>query len=126
MTYYYTAIFEKTDDGYTVSFPSLRGCVTEGSTFTEAAKMAEDALCSWLSVAIENGDTLPEQELPIPTEYTGTLVSIKADLDAYAQANDTQPIRRTISLPKWMDDRARIDGLSLSKITQDALKARWQ
>jgi len=37
--YQFTAIFEKNEDGgYTVTVPSLPGCISEGDTFDEALK----------------------------------------------------------------------------------------
>ena len=39
----YPAVFSTDGEtGYTVSFPDLLGCVTEGNTLREAVEMAED------------------------------------------------------------------------------------
>ena len=45
----YPAVFSTDgENGYTVSFPDLLGCVTEGDTLCEAVEMAEDALGIYL------------------------------------------------------------------------------
>ena len=45
----YDAIFEKQpDDGYTVTVPSLPGCISEGDTFKEAKKNIADAIKLYL------------------------------------------------------------------------------
>ncbi len=127
MVYIYPAIFQRNDDGgYSVSFPDLKGCVTEGDTLEKAVYMAKDAMALWLDVAIENSDTIPNASSPESvTVEKGNFVSlVDIDLDAYRKEHDTQPIRRTISLPNWMDIKARDAGLSLSKVLQDALAER--
>ena len=41
----YPAVFHPEEvGGYSVDFPDLLGCVTEGDTLAEAIRMAEDAL----------------------------------------------------------------------------------
>lgn len=42
--YVYLAIFTKEDKGYSVCFPDVQGCYTQGETLTEAMDMAKDAL----------------------------------------------------------------------------------
>ena len=42
--YVYPAIFTKEDKGYSVCFPDVQGCYTQGETLTEAMDMAKDAL----------------------------------------------------------------------------------
>lgn len=45
----YTAVFTKEKDGrYSVSFPSLPGCVTFGKNFKDAQKYAKEVLELWL------------------------------------------------------------------------------
>ena len=42
--YQYTAVFESNKSGvYTVTIPSLPGCISEGNTFEEALKNIEEA-----------------------------------------------------------------------------------
>ncbi len=45
--------------GYSISFPDLPGCCSDGATPEEAIANGRDALCAWLSVAREFGDQLP-------------------------------------------------------------------
>jgi len=41
-----------------------------------------------------------------------------------ADIKDGRAIKRTVSIPKWMDDKAVQSGLSLSRVLQDALSER--
>jgi antitoxin HicB len=49
------------EGGYTISVPSLPGCISYGSTFEEAMEMIKDAMEGWLAVAREEGVPIPEQ-----------------------------------------------------------------
>ena len=47
--YKYTAIFEPADEGgYTVTVPSLPGCISEGDTFEEAMVNIKEAASLYL------------------------------------------------------------------------------
>ena len=49
------------EGGYTVSVPSLPGCITYGETFETAFTMIEDAIDGWIEVARVKGIPVPEQ-----------------------------------------------------------------
>jgi antitoxin HicB len=56
-------VFELQDEpegGYTISVPSLPGCISYGKTFEEAMDMIKDAMTGWLEVAREQGVPIPE------------------------------------------------------------------
>lgn len=56
----YTAFFEPADEGgYVVTVPALPGCVTQGETFEDAKRMAQDAICLYLKVLREDGEEVP-------------------------------------------------------------------
>lgn len=50
--YQYTAIFEPDEEagGYTVTIPSLPGCISEGDTFEEALRNIQEAAILYLEV----------------------------------------------------------------------------
>jgi predicted RNase H-like HicB family nuclease len=121
LDFVYAAILEPNDDGsYTVTFPDLPGCISEGKDLPDALRMAERALSQRIEYL---GDTnLP---YPDPTDISevkagkGALVNL-----IWARLRDNKAIRRTVSIPKWMDEQASTEGLSLSRVLQDALKMR--
>lgn len=61
--YKYTIILEPDieEGGYTVTVPSLPGCVTQGETMEEAIAMAKDAIRLFVETLIENGEPVPEE-----------------------------------------------------------------
>lgn len=59
----YTAVFEAAEGGgYTVCFPALPGCITEGDTIEEARANAVEALQAYLESLIADGQPLPADE----------------------------------------------------------------
>jgi antitoxin HicB len=49
------------EGGYTITVPSLTGCISYGSTFEESIEMIKDAMAGWLDVTREEGLPAPEQ-----------------------------------------------------------------
>jgi predicted RNase H-like HicB family nuclease len=122
MEYVYPAIFHKNDDeSYTVIYPDLQGCITEGKTLGNAMYMAEKALVQWISYLKEK-----KQEIPA----AGAIETISVDKGEFinlirVDVRDSRAVRRAVSIPKWMDEQAISLGLSLSKVLQDALKTKF-
>lgn len=56
------------ENGYAVSFPELKGCLSCGATIISALKNAEDAKREWLAAAMEEGIPIPE---PNKRKYSG-------------------------------------------------------
>ncbi len=117
--YVYPAIFHKNNDGsYTILFPDLPGCITEGKTLGEAMRMAQSALTQWVEYLKDKKETIPTASnlQSVDTEAGEFVNLIRADV------KDGRAVKRTVSLPKWMDEAVAEAGLSLSKVLQDALK----
>ena len=119
--YVYPAIFHPNEDGtFTVTFPDLPGCISEGKTLGNAMYMAQAAISQWV-------EYLTDKKQGIPS--ASDLKNIKTETDEFvnlirAEVKDNHAVKRTVSIPKWMDDRVAEAGLSLSRVLQDALKDR--
>jgi predicted RNase H-like HicB family nuclease len=121
MEYFYPAIFHKNkDESYTVTFPDLPGCISEGKNLGNALYMAQSALKQWI-------EFLLDKEKKIPS--ASSLKEIKASKDELvnlicAEVKESRAVKRTVSIPKWMDDKVIQSGLSLSRVLQDALNEK--
>jgi predicted RNase H-like HicB family nuclease len=49
------------EGGFTITVPSLPGCISYGKTIDEALEMIKDAMEGWLKVAKEEGIDIPEE-----------------------------------------------------------------
>ena len=121
MEYVYPAIFHKNEDeSYTIIFPDLEGCISEGKNLGNALNMAQSALKQWISYLNDKGQKIPAAStLENLKTSNGELVNLIC-----VEVKDSKAVKRTVSIPKWMDDKVAISGLSLSKVLQDALIER--
>lgn len=74
-TYSYTVHLEYFKDGgqegYLVTVPALRGCVTWGKTYDEALDRAEECIQGFLEALTKAGQPIPQEpqpRLPIETQ----------------------------------------------------------
>ena len=123
MKYAYPAVFEPGDkkDCIVIFFPDLPGCYSQGFSLAEALEMAQDALAQWIGYLIDKDAVIPAASAinEVTTDVEGAFVIL-----VYAEVRDNRAVRRTVSLPRWMDEKASAAGLSLSRVLQDALNAK--
>jgi predicted RNase H-like HicB family nuclease len=118
MEYVYPAIFHANEDGsYTVTYPDLPGCITEGKSLGNALFMAQDVLKLWLGYLADKKQNIPQaSSIDAIQAGTGEFINfIRVDV------KDERAVKRTVSIPRWMDDEVIKAGLSLSRVLQDAL-----
>ena len=121
-TFVYPALFHlnENDGSYTITYPDLPGCVSEGKSLENALYMAQDALRQWLECTIEVGQEMPTaSRIESIAHKQGEFVNL-----IRVELKDNRAIRRTVSIPKWMYNAATSANLSLSRVLQDALKER--
>ncbi len=121
-TFVYPALFHsnENDGSYTITYPDLPGCVSEGKSLENALYMAQDALRQWLECTIEVGQEIPAaSRVEDIAHEQGEFVNL-----VRAELKDVRAVRRTVSIPKWMYDAATGANLSLSRVLQDALRER--
>ena len=124
----YPAVFHPNADGsITVTFPDLPGCVTEGKDVSQALFMARDALALWIDSTEMTGGAIPAPSSAKAISTTGEeyVTLVDADPETYARERRNKAVKRTVSLPQWMDERATEENISLSKELQAALNARF-
>ena len=119
--YAYPAIFEKEENGFFVNFPDIQPCYTEGSTLEEAAIMAKDVLESRIEVALEQGEKLPAPS-DIDTLKGDKIMLVVADVENIK--SQTRFVKKTLSIPYWLNVAAEKEHINFSGVLQEALKER--
>lgn len=123
MKYAYPAIFTPLgDDGYDVVIPDLSGCRTCGKDLADAIEMAEDAISMWLWDAENEKETIPQASKTFEIELSQFISFIKADTDAYRRQHDTKAVKKTLSIPNWLNAEAERVNAPYSQILQQGLK----
>lgn len=123
MKYVYPAVFTEEDGRYLASAPDLSGCHTFGDTLPEAIEMARDAMSMWLCVAEDNKEEMPQPTMNLNVT-DGTVSLIDIDTIAYRRKTDSKAVKKTLSVPSWLNTQAEIAGVNFSAVLQEALMER--
>lgn len=122
--YVYPAIFTaEKEGGYSVNFPDLEGCYTQGETIEEALKMAEDVLNLTLYGLEEDGKdiTAPTEirKLELADDEFASLVF--CDTVEYRRFFDNRAVKKTLTIPNWLNTMSEKAGINFSATLQKAL-----
>lgn len=126
MKYVYLAIFHpEKEGGFSIFFPDIEGCYTQGDTMVEAVEMAEDALNLMLWDKEENKEPIPHPSMPQDIRLedpSDCIVWVSADTFKYRKMHDTKSVKKTLSIPRWLDTLATDNNINFSNVLQNALK----
>ena len=119
--YIYPAQFINEDNGtVSVFFPDLEGCCTYDDTLEGAALMAKEALELYVEVILEKGEKLPTPSAvkDVAVE-NGVVMLVIGDVENMSKEN--VPVKKTLTIPKWLDREATNAHLNFSRVLRDAL-----
>ena len=124
--FFYLALFHKEDGGgFWVSFPDIPECLTQGTDMSQAYEMAVDAL----GLALE--DRMKENNVPVPTSIDFLVIAensypviIEFDLLEYKKKHSSRAVKKTLTIPEWLNDEAIKKNINFSAVLQEALKAQ--
>lgn len=122
MKYIYPAKFILQDNGYTVDFLDFN-CTTEGDTLEEAIEMAKEGMGFYLE-DLSNTD-IPQPTLSFNKIKLGKnefISLIELDIDEYRKKYDNKAVKKTLTIPNWLNKKAEFYNLNFSQILQNALK----
>ena len=123
---FYPAVFHKAEEGgFWVSFPDFPECFTEGDDITQAYEMAVEAL----GLALANRKE-EKEEIPAPAEIDkldledGTLVIVEFDMLEYQKRHNSRAVKKTLSIPAWLNEEATAMGVNFSQVLREALMSK--
>ena len=122
--YVYPAVFTQEEDGlYSVNFPDLESCYTTGDNLPDAINMAEDVLAITLYEYEAKKKAIPTPSLikSIPTSDNEFVSVVSADTTEYQKRFNKKSIKKTLSIPEWLNDIAVAHSINFSQTLQDAL-----
>lgn len=121
--YAYVAIFDYADDGISITFPDLPGCLPCAETTEQALVNAREAMGLHLWGMEQDKEMIPE-----PTSITDIVlepnqipVLIDVFMPAIRNKIANRFVKKTLSLPAWLADMADANGVNCSKVFQRAL-----
>ena len=119
MYFIYPAVFHKEGGQYWVEFPDLEGCQTFGDSLAETIENAKEALAGYCTVIVEQGRQLPEPS---------AVNDVPIEDDAFVSLVDAKPlpvkraVKKTLSIPAWLNGRAEAAHAPYSAILQEGLE----
>ena len=125
--YAYPAVFTpERGGGYSVYFPDIEGCYTQGDDMADAIFMAEDALELMLYEYEEGNKEMPKaSDLQKIKSNEGEIVSyVSADTLKYRKRFNNKAVKKTLSIPEWINEAAMRENINFSQVLQDALVQR--
>lgn len=125
-SYAYPAFFYYDDDGISIEFPDLPGCLPCADTTEEAFHNAKEALGIHLFGMERDGDVIPA---PTPVkelhpEEGGVVTLVDVFMPAVRDRVNNRAVKKTVTLPAWLNSEAEAAHINFSGLLQDALKAR--
>lgn len=123
--YMFPAIFDENDgEGFTVTFPDLPGCITEGDTEQDAFTNATEALELHLWGMERDHDEIPAPSSirAVATAPGQVVVLIHANMRLMRRHMCERAVRKMVTLPRWLNDAAEEAGVNYSQVLQDGLK----
>lgn len=126
--YIYPAIISIAEDGLSIEFPDFPTCLTCAYSQAEILQNAREALSLHL-YGLESDEFISGTQLiPSPTNITDitldknqTLILIDVYMPLIRGSLDNKAVKKTITIPSWMNILALKDSINFSQVLQSAL-----
>ena len=121
--FYYPAVFQKEEVGYSVWVPDIQGCVSQGDTFDEAMEYIKDAIGICLDMIVQNGNVPPKATEPngIELEPDQFVAVVSFDFDEYQKKHGEKSVKKTLTVPAWLNTLSERKNINFSQVLQNAL-----
>lgn len=132
----YPACFIKESNGYSVIFPDLNYLSTCGETFEEAMKMAVDCLAGCLYTAKMDNEEVNKPSFiadidakkvaeDLEVDFSEAFVNmVTVDVAEYAKLHFEKSVKKTLTIPMWLNEAAVEHNINFSQTLQEALKEK--
>ena len=117
----YPAIFTFENNQYWVEFIDLIGCFSSGNSLPEAMEKSKEAMGLFLEDLEEfPGCTTDIKKIKLEDNQLISFVSI--DLEEHKRKYTNKSVKKTLSIPAWLNTLAEKENVNFSQILQNALK----
>ncbi len=122
-TYIFPAVFEICDNGIAIMFPDLPGCLPCAETLESAVTNAKEALKLHLYGMEEDNEEIPEPTAfhQIELQKNQTIMLIEVYMPPFREKQHKKFVKKTLSIPSWLNVQAEYAGINFSQTLQEAL-----
>ena len=111
---FYPAIFHVAEEGgFWITFPDIPECMTQGEDMQQGYEMARQ----------REKMELPTPSVPsaVHTAANEYCVVIEFDMLAYKKRTNSRSVKKTLTLPEWLNEEALSMGINFSQALQEIL-----
>lgn len=124
--YIYPAVFTPEENGFFINFPDFESCYTQGKNLSDGISMAEDVLSLTLTHFEDEKRAIPAasqiNSLAFDSKDGSFATYISCDTAVYRRLMNSAAVKKTLSIPSWLNESATAAGINFSQVLQDALK----
>lgn len=124
MKYVYPAVFkmDKETKCYEVEFPDIEQ-YTSGDSLADAFEMAEDLLALMLCHYEIEGTPIPKASKigDIKLKKGEFANYINCDTTEYKKRYNSKSVRKSVTVPEWLSEKASRANINISQVLQEAL-----
>ncbi|MCL1919030.1 MAG: type II toxin-antitoxin system HicB family antitoxin [Peptococcaceae bacterium] len=124
---YPVCFYPNDDESYCVDIPDLN-CSTQGENLSNAIEMAADAAAGWLLDSLSHGEKIPAPSKleNVSPDEGGFISMVLVDLDALEKNYSDKSIKKTLTIPSWLNEAAEKNNVNFSAVLKDALLERLE
>ena len=128
MMYSYYAVLSFYDGGVSVTFPDLPGCVSHGETELDAIRGAKECLALHMYGMECDGEEPPAPSGAASIEHGEgeAVILVEAMMEPMRKRAENKYVKKTLTIPLWLNDAAMEQGVNFSQTLQEALLSRVQ
>lgn len=124
--YFYPVILEPEKVGYSVYVPDIKGCATQGENMEDVFEMVQDAIGLMLEDVEEKNYPVPSNPEDIKLAGKQFVIMVPFDSLAYEQKYNSKPVKKTLSIPAWLNTLAEENHINFSHLLKTALCDKLQ
>ena len=119
----YLAIMERADEGYSVYFPDVPGCISWGKDVEEAQIKAREALDLHLYGLVAENERLPEASASVQIQNPTDIVCLISTYpQIFKERFENKKVKVNVTIPNWLKNQAVAEKVNFSQVLELSLK----
>ena len=119
--FFYPVVFEPEDVGVSVYVPDIPGCMTQGDSIEEALENVQEAIGLMLEDVAPKDYPEPSEPNKVKLTDEQFVMLVPFDKLAYDRKYNAKAVKKTLSIPAWLNNMAMEQNINFSNVLQKAL-----
>ena len=119
--FFYPVIFEPEEVGVSVYVPDIPGCMTQGESIEDALENVQEAMGLMLENIAPKNYPKPSKPNKVKLADEQFVMLVPFDKLAYDRKYNAKAVKKTLSIPAWLNNMAMEQNINFSNVLQKAL-----